>query len=492
MARKSAQEMVRYPLAGYHNTRLSSSTKDQRFKNCFVEIVPGTDEASDPSFVTVHKRPGYTVKDDTTNVAQGRGIYQWNGQIFTVVGDRIYRGTTEVSASGNRLTTTTGVVHFAEQQATAYLIVQEGNEIWTIDASYVLKNIGSNGDAGWGDADFPAAIVPGLVSLDTYTFVMDSSGQIYNSVVGDVTNWTSGDSLNSKLEPDDGVTIIKWQNYIASFGTNSLEYFYDAANSSGSPLDPVEGSTSDIGCAAEGSVWSDEDNLIWVGKSKAGGIQVYNSTGGLPEALSTAAINRILQQEQLTIDTATAFGLRASGHLFYILTVPTAVNSTWVCDVENKLWYEWTSFDGASTEDSFRLTSHTEYDGKHYLLDRSNGKSYELDFDIYQDDSNAIRFEVVTKKLDMGVTRSKFLHRLVLVGDQQTSTSAVTLDWTDDDYQNYGTSRSLDVNKQNPTAYNLGSFTRRAFRVKHTANTPLRLESLELFVSGGEYIGGNQ
>ena len=153
-------------------------------------------------------------------------------------------------------------------------------------------------------------------------------------------------------------------------------------------------------------------------------------------------------------------------------------------------WYEWTSDPG--TETYFTCLDHTEDDGITYLLDEDNGRIYEMDIDKYQDvgsSTDDINFEIVTVRYDFGTAKTKFLHRLILVGDEETSSSPVTLDWTDDDYQTFSSTRSLDMANSLPQAFALGSFKRRAFRLKHTANTPLSIEAIEMDISGGAYQG---
>jgi len=82
---------VRVPLFGAYNTRLGSTSKDQRFKNCFLELIlaPRLDtqkgnqaEGAGEHVFRAVKRPGYSVKHNTTHVAAGRGITTWKGDIY--------------------------------------------------------------------------------------------------------------------------------------------------------------------------------------------------------------------------------------------------------------------------------------------------------------------------------------------------------------------------------------------------------------------------
>ena len=114
-----------------------------------------------------------------------------------------------------------------------------------------------------------------------------------------------------------------------------------------------------------------------------------------------------------------------------------------------------------------------------------------MDIDIHQDSSNDIKVEILTSRIDFQSTKPKFLYRLGVIGDIQSSSSPITIDWSDDDYNNYATSRTVDMSNTFPRLVALGRFNRRAFRLAHTANTPLRLESLEMGVVQGKYAEGN-
>lgn len=482
---------VRLPIFGAYTTRLGNTNKDQRFKNCFLELIraPRLDtqagnqaEGAGSHIFRAVKRPGYSVKHNTTHTAAGRGLYAWKGNLYSVIGDRVYKGTTEVTGGGNRLSTTTGRAFFTEQHKTDLLVIKAGDQICTVTTGDTFTIL--------TDPQIPTSLVAGIIYLDYYILVMNGDGEIYNSDVDDVANWTAGSFVTAKIEPDDGVALVKWQNYAVAMGAWSTEMFFDDANASGSPLDPAEGVLLDVGCAAGNTAWADEDLIIWLCQSKSGGKRVVAFAGNGVKDLSNPAIDRIIDQEGTNIDQAYGYGMRLAGHLFYVLTLTTQA-VTLVCDVHLGTWYEWTSDPG--TETYFTGIDHAEDDGIHYLLDEDNGRVYEMDFDKYQDvgsSTDDINFEIRTAPQDFGTSKQKFCHRLTLLGDEQTSASAVTLDWSDNDYQAYSSTRSLDMSTNHPAAYNLGSFKRRAFRLQHVANTPLSIDGIELEVSLGAHTGG--
>ena len=474
--------IARVPLYGQYSTRPDGTTaKDSRFKNVYPELVQSPrllgNQQTDTTVYYWCKRPGLSSSIDHSDANEGRGCYTWNGFKYVVIADSIYKDGSAIAS--NTLTNSTGKVYFTENTTNSLLVIKDNDKIITITTGDVVTEE--------ADADIPTNLVPGIVSLDTYIFVMDTTGIIYDSDVDDPTAWTSGNQLVAEIEPDAGVALVKHRNYVLALGEWTTEVFYDAANATGSPLDPVQGTVHHIGCAAGGTAWSDEDTVIWVAQTRDGGTQVVALDGLQLRPLSSPNLERLLDQEESNLASATGFGMRIGGHLFYVLRLSS---STWVCDVGTKLWMEWTVFNGTSEEAFTGIDCCSDAD-QYYVLDEDNGLLYLMDIDIYQDNSQKMLVEIVTPPIDFGTSAQKFCTRMTVVGDQQTSTSALTIEYTDDDYQNYCTARSVDMSNIAPSIYGCGAFQRRAVRLKHQANTPLRLETLEMDIDVGDLIGGN-
>jgi hypothetical protein len=103
------------------------------------------------------------------------------------------------------------------------------NEAWIYQSS-VAVNLGNAG----GLTD--------LVFLDGYLFACSHPNstyaqRIYNSSIGDPTVWNaSTDFLDAEQFADPIVGIAKHHNHLVAFSTNSIEFFYNAGNEVGSPL----------------------------------------------------------------------------------------------------------------------------------------------------------------------------------------------------------------------------------------------------------------
>ena len=119
------------------------------------------------------------------------------------------------------------------------------------------------------------------------------------------------------------------------------------------------------------------------------------------------------------------------------------------------------------------------------MLSSVTGDIYRLDPNAYQDETDQITVEIVTNKYDMDTYNRKFGSVARLVGDSYSTQNLIGLSWTNDDYQTWSTEASVDLSDGYPAFQRLGSFRRRAWKIRHASNMPLRLESLEVVYDEG-------
>ena len=469
-------ETTRIALYGHPGNRDGTTGKDQLYKNVYLESMAQGSPVEKVAYKAV-KRPGMS-QHLTDTAGAGRGMYGWKDKLYSIIGNDLYKDGVLIEGS---LTNSTGLVSFTEQAVADLLIIKDGDKLITVTTGDAVTEL--------TDEHIPTSLVQGVVSLDTYIFVMNTTGEIYNSAADNVESWPESAFISNTAEADDGVALAKHRNYVMALNEWTTQFFYDAALIT-APLARVEGATHHIGCAAADTVWSDEDTVVWLSQTRSGGPKLSMMEGAQIKTVSIPAVDRILEKEEATLNTARGYAMRIAGHLFYILTLPTT-DITLVYDMSMSMWYEWNT-DTGSSENKFTCISHASINDKQYLLDEDNGKIYEMDLDKYQDDGQDINVEIRTDPKDFGASTNKFCSRATIVCDRQTSTSALTVDWTDDDYITYSTARSVDMNKINPSMYAMGRFQSRAFRIKHVANTPLRIEGIELAIDMGYYEGGNR
>ena len=232
---------------------------------------------------------------------------------------------------------------------TAYLMVKNNNEAWYLTGT-TLTQI--------SDADYPIETVPGVIYLDGTFYVMNRAGVIFGSDLEDPSLWNSLNFMGSEAEPDIGIAITKILNYAVALGAWSIECFQTVLSNPGtSPLARIDGAYRQYGCASAGSVAYIENGLVFISQSKLRGREVVRMVGLEVEKISTPSVEKVILADALT--TVYSYCLKAGGHEFYVLTlVASAV--TLVCDLTNKMWYQWSSLIAGTAQTLTSVTSSGE------------------------------------------------------------------------------------------------------------------------------------
>lgn len=461
------------------NTRSGGNPeKDEDYLNCFIEVEKNRSVGDSRQFVV--KRAGSTQLKASVGDLSARGSIYWSDQNLFIyaVGTDIYvynvltaTTTTLASAFG----TSAGVVGFTEylyDNGTAVVVATDGTTLITIDSSGT-KTVCT-------DPDLPAHL-PYPVFLDGYLFVAKTnSADVYNSDLNNPLAWTAGNFVSAEMEPDLVIRICKINNYLAVFGRESIEYFWDSGNASGSPLlrndSPVKNVAYLAGFAQYGN------QLFYIGRSASGQPDIFMMQDFKIENIGTPSISRYLNVQGTAFTGWYGALLSCQGHNFYLINVGIY---TYVYDIESKLWHRWafqnrtnfpivTSAGNVSTTTFYSLFMLADYSAV-----------YQLKENLYQDAEVNFTVRIVTEASDFGTMNRKTMSRLSFIGDRPPSSSSIYVSWSDDDYKTFNTERAVEMDQDLPSIYNLGSFRQRIFRIRHSDNAPLRLQEMEADINKG-------
>ena len=494
---QSTYDTKRIPfiIAPHQRTGYSNST-DSSLVNIMVEAIEAPTAAnSGVKKIVIKPRPGLT-QAYSVGAGTGRGMYYWvlngTGYNFAVVGSGVYVN----GVINQTLTTSTGECGFTEyinDVGTKQLVLLDGTKgyIWS-DPTIAPTAI--------TDVNFPTPHVPQPCFMDGYLFVAKANtADVYNSNLNDPFTWTAGEFMSAEMYPDIIIGLVRNNNYINAIGTNSVEFLYDAANATGSPLGRHDGVVLQFGCAASGTIVGTEKEVIFVGATGNGGSTVWLIDGYKPTDISTPMVKTTLRAEGTNLSNAVAHCVRVSGQKLYILCL---TSRTLVYSFDTSLWHEWNS--GVNGETPFVGTHSSDGPSEQpYVLGKTNGIIYIMNERYGYDNGTAFQCKIVTDKLDFDSMDRKFASRLTIVGDipiinqiifGPTITnvySTMTIDWSDDDYNSWSTPRTLNLIPDLPSIFQLGSFRRRAFRFLWSSsnyaafNSPMRLEGFEIDINKG-------
>ena len=426
--------------------------------------------------------PSCTIVKPTTKTPTGTGV----STEFTIVVSSSTGIYVDMDVTGTNVGASAKVVSVVGTTVTVD-VANSG----TVSGTITFTDNGSGGVLTPALNAFPLGpYVSGVVYLDNYIFLGTTTNRIYSCAVGDPTNWAALDYVTFEQTADVLVGIAKHLNYLIAFGSVSTQFFYDAGTAIGSPLGVSQSYTSEIGCAAGDSIVSTSNTVLWIGTSKTYGRSVYIMDGVSPTRVSTHNVDKHLAADSL--EEVSAFCYTVSGHTLYILTLHQS-NKTLVYDLNEKMWYTWTQWAMASSdqpnpgtyyESYFRPTFYAQVQGVPYMLDDDTAEIYQLDVDTYQDDGEDIYCRTVTDISDNGTTKRKFFGRLEIIGDKVVGTMRIR--HTGDDYNTWSSYREVNLNAARSQIYLSGADRRRAWEFLVTSNCPLRLDAAEIDFRIGE------
>lgn len=458
----------RFPLVISPDNRTSSPNKDARLVNCYVEKDRMTNEYK------LFGRPGLLINATyTETAATGRGIFNWNGDVYAIFGSVIYKNG---SSLGTGLNTAGGRYRFDPFLSPSRLLFKNTAAAYFTDGATVTTIT---------DADFPGTTVPGWGNLDATEYVATTS-TVRGSDLNAPQLWDPLNTITPQIEADIIVALAKQLSNIIALKQWSTEVFYDAGNATGSPLGRVQGSKADYGCIGAGTLQDAGGALFWVG-TYAKGDQGNNV--GRPvkmdnlkvDSIETPSVSRLLEGAVFT--DAYSFAIGVNGHLFWVITMPTT-NLTLAYDIGENMWSQWTDASG----NYFPFVSATPTPSAQTVLlqHESSGEVMTCSMSYVNDNGSMFQKDVITPNFDGGLKWLKQLQRLEPVGDQVPG-SIIQIRHNDDDYEDgkWSNWRTVDMGTRRPYLQDCGSFVRRAYHLRQKSNASFFLEGLEMTINMG-------
>jgi hypothetical protein len=224
--------------------------------------------------------------------------------------------------------------------------------------------------------------------LDTYLlFNKPNTPQFYSSdslaVTFDQLWFANKESFSDLL-----VTLAVAKREIWLLGERTSEIWYNAG-STDFPFQQMQSTFVDHGCRAKYSVATYDNMVFWLAYDRAGQGLVLYGIGYQTTRVSTYAIEAELTTYS-RIDDAIGFTYSLGGHVFYVLTFPTA-DVTWVYDITTKEWHEWRWIDSNGDEHRHRANCAYPINGQVVVGDWENGNLYALDPSVMTDNGWPIK-----------------------------------------------------------------------------------------------------
>lgn len=366
--------MIKLPLVGPAYKMQSQSISCQ---NC-INWYPQTIEYPNGSRVAALMPTPGLKKLFIGEVAATRCLYVLsNGALLAVIGKKLYHSkSNKFDLTEIGLISALGTVRIADNGQVALIV--NGTYTYAFD----LKTLALTRLSG---STIPRSTH--VLFLDG-RFVVNkaNTGQFYWSDLYS-TKVNALSYATAESTPDNITAIVTFNRELWLFGAQSVERYY-GTGSSNSPFSRLSGGAMAFGCLAPDSIVSLATGVIWLGVSEFGGNQIVMSGGGIPDRISTHALEEEISSFIKTSD-ASAYAYQIEGHVFYVISFPSA-NVTYCFDVSTGLWHQRSFTNAQGLHERHRSQHHAYFNNTHIVGDYRNGKLYQLDNNTFTDDGELI------------------------------------------------------------------------------------------------------
>lgn len=416
--------MAKVSLLGGAYSARSLIAGAQRCVNLYPEANPQNAEGE--AVPTTHyPTPGLVALNTTLLTGPVRGLYTaTNGELFAVIHDNLYY----VDSSWTLVLLATLVV---TGRTTPVSMVDDGQWMLLVDGT--VNGIKVNLDSHLTLAISDPAFVGGdrVDYMDTF-FVLNvpDSNRFYSSLSGELVF----DDLYYAQKTgasDPLVGVICKHRELWLIGSRTTEIWYNAGGAA-FPFAELNGSFVEHGCVAKYSLAKQDLSNYWLGMDQQGHGIVFCGEGYVAKRISNFAIENEFQQYP-RIDDAIGFCYQQAGHVFYVLTFPTA-NATWVFDASNSQWHQRAWTDGNGQLNRHRANCCAFAYGKTVVGDWQYGYLYEMSLNAYTDAGGPI---VRVRSFPHLTNENKRVHYVSFIADMEVGNYSsetdpqIALRWSD-------------------------------------------------------------
>lgn len=230
-----------------------------------------------------------------------------------------------------KLNTNTGPVCIRDNGPGGYVVIVDGLYGYTYQIG-VVGSLAQITDPAFLPADRVAFIDGWLIFNHVGTQTFFTTAPTPYTVTFSGSFYALKDSSSDNL-----VTLMENNRELWLIGERTSEVWYDAGGANFA-FSRIPGVAPQIGCSAPQSIARLGSSLVWLGKSERGENVVIQTEQYSYKDISTRAVEAAITSYP-QISDAIGFVYEEEGHLFYVLTFPTA-DRTWVYDATTDIWHE--------------------------------------------------------------------------------------------------------------------------------------------------------
>jgi hypothetical protein len=328
------------------------------------------------------------------------------------------------------------------------------------------------------DGDFTGLTLSGKMEfMDGYAFALATSNRIYNSDLNSLANWTPTNFITKQIQQDEPRGLMRFKNQIIACGAETMEVFGNAGNATGSPLQTVPSLYQRIGLDFASGITTQHyyaiigTKLYFKGALSRSGRNdvIFSYDGEKCEKVSTPPIEKTISGVGIKSIQKFAF----YGRTALALRIDTVADTTqrWLMFFPDlNEWFEWNSTVFMPICDNLLFLG----------VGANQHKLYEFDTPDLWRDAGTDYTMTHQFKLPRTGNHRKRMPMFGVIGDMaaSTTTSALQVRFSDDDWQTSTVARPIDMTKAKKHIYRCGAYNERGVYLDHTANLDCRLEQV--------------
>lgn len=417
---------MKTPILGGSYVAVSTNAACNRMVNLYPELnAEGGKEAG-----FLRKCPGLRLIA-TIGTGPIRGMIVLGDYLYVASGTEFYKVDSTLTAVKIADISGSGIVSMAASNYQIFLACNPDSYVYDVDN-------GSFVNLSFYDLNFPGARTV-VYSAGYFIYCEPNTQKFWITNILDGTVTDPLDFTSAAGDPDNVQTIIVNHLELWIFGVNTIEVFYNSG-AADFPFDRLQGAFNEIGCVAPYSPAKLDNDIFWLGGDPRGSGTVYRSNGYSGTRISTHALEWQFRNYP-TLSDAIGDSYQQDGHLFYVLTFPTA-GVTWVYDVATSTWHErgeWKP--GIGKFSRHRANRICYFNRMNIAGDYENGKLYEIDPEYYKDDTGILKWLRSWRALAPGTDdlKGQLHHGLRIdcesgigVDNGEGNDPQITLRWSDD------------------------------------------------------------
>lgn len=433
-----AGQLIPYPdfINGTYTSRASRAGDNEISFNCYPETIESRAGKNDG---LLYRTPGLALWCFLpTGPIQSE--YELNGRSWIVSGNVVYETFEDKSfiARGSINPPLTGkYIYMTANSATEIFIVSEPQAFILNTTTNVLTQITDPAFLGAGTG----TMIDGFFVANVPNTAKFGASDFQNGL-----SWNGTNTQQTQDYPDNLVAVDNYTHYLALFGSNRSEVYYNTGSNS-TIFARYEGSYMYVGLGAAASRVHIDNTIVFLGRNENGNCLLYRMEGFSPKRVSDYSFENAVQQYP-RVDDATAYGYQEAGHHYYVIHFPSANNgdgATWVLDFNEKKTHQRGFWDTNVARYKASLGRfHMFAFGKHLVGSYLDGSVYEQSLNFPSDAGNPIRWLRRFPHLYKQNVRLFYRQFIVdmQVGDApssgQGSDPQISLRWSDDGGATWG------------------------------------------------------